>query len=98
MRRGAAASRRRATAWPTSPLPPRIIAVRSRSSMQSLDGLDLASREPPVFPCRPTPAPHRPVGYAVQPLDLEPQRLGQPAHASLAPPARRDLPPGAPPH
>src|SRR3989441_2089910 len=66
MRRGAAASSRRATACPTSPLPPKIIAVRSRSSMESLDGLDLLRREPPVLALGESPETHRSIRHAVR--------------------------------
>src|SRR2546426_10425896 len=90
-RRGAAPSSRRATAWPTSPLPPRIITVRSRRSIQSLDGLDFVSGEPPVFPLGEPPEPHRPVGNAVQPLDLESQGLREPPDEALAAFRERDL-------
>src|SRR5438876_10277509 len=83
-RRGAAPSSLRATAWPTSPLPPRIITVRSRSSMQSLDGLDFVRGEPPVLALDQAPEPHRSVGDAMQPLDLESQRLREPPDDALA--------------
>src|SRR3989440_6648382 len=96
-RRGAAVSSRRATAWPTRPEPPRIIAVRSRRSMQSLDGVDFVRREPAVFPLPEASQPHRPVGYAVQPLDFEPQRLGEAAHDALAPLGEGQLQLDAPP-
>src|SRR5439155_1338645 len=99
-RRGAAASRRRATAWPTRPQPPSIMAVRSRRSMQSLDGVDLARREPAVLPLLQPSQPHRPIRHAVQPLDLEPERLGEAPHDALAPLGERELqfdaPPGRP--
>src|SRR5207247_747458 len=88
MRRGAAASSRRATACPTSPLPPKIIAVRSRSSMESLDGLDLLRRGPPVLALGESPQTHRSIRHAVKPLDLQPQRVGQPPHDAL--PATRE--------
>src|SRR5207248_2551089 len=90
-RRGAAASSRRATAWPTRPEPPRIIVVRSRRSMQSLDGVDLARREPAVRALLQPPQPHRPVRDAVQPLHLEPERFGEAAHDALAPLGEREL-------
>src|SRR2546422_7055511 len=96
-RRGAAASRRRATAWPTRPLPPSIMAVRSRRSMQSLDGVDLARREPAVLPLLQPSQPHRPIRHAVQPLDLEPERLGEAPHDALAPLGERELQFDAPP-
>src|SRR5438094_5153760 len=82
-RRGAAPSSRRATAWPTSPLPPRIITVRSRRSMQSLDGLDFVRGEPPKLALRQSSQPHWSVGHPVQPLDLEVQRLREPPHDAL---------------
>src|SRR5204863_398482 len=81
----------RATAWPTRPEPPRIIVVRSRRSMQSLDGVDLARREPAVRPLLQPPQPHRPVRDAVQPLHLEPERFGEAAHDALAPLGEREL-------
>src|SRR3989442_6788816 len=88
MRRGAAASSRRATACPTSPLPPKIIAVRSRSSMESLDGLAVLRREAPVLALGESPQTHRSIRHAVEPLDLQPQRVGQPPHDAL--PALRE--------
>src|SRR5438105_3861205 len=94
---GAVVSSRRATAWPTRPEPPRIIAVRSRRSMQSLDGVDFVRREPAVLPLPEASQPHRPVGYAVQPLDFEPQRLGEAAHDALAPLGQGQLQLDAPP-
>src|SRR5947208_8956516 len=90
-RRGAVPSSRRATAWPTSPLPPRIITVRSRSSMQSLDGLDFVRGEPPVLALGQPPEPHRPVGNPVEPLDLESQRLREPPDDALAAFRKGDL-------
>src|SRR5438034_7008720 len=83
MRCGAVASRRRATACPTNPLPPRIITVRSRSSMASLDGFDLPCGEPPPFPLGEASQTYRSVGHAVQPLHLESERFGEPPHDAL---------------
>src|SRR5216683_3256777 len=77
--------------WPTSPLPPRIITVPSRRSMQSLDGLDFVSGEPPVFPLGEPPEPHRPVGNAMQPLDLESQSLREAPDDALAAFRERNL-------
>src|SRR6267143_1521580 len=76
-------SRRRATAWPTRPLPPRITTVPSRRSMQSLDPLDLARGERAVGPLLEGAEPHRPVRDAVQPFHLQVQLLGQAAHDPL---------------
>src|SRR5256712_986869 len=87
----ASSSSRGATAGPTSPLPRRIITVRSRRSIQSLDGLDFVSGEPPVFTLGEPPEPHRPVGNAVQPLDFESQSLREPPDDALAAFRERDL-------
>src|SRR3989441_548644 len=90
-RRGAAASTRRATAWPTRPEPPSSITVRSRSSMQSLDGLDLPRREAAVFPLGEPSQSHGAVGDAVQPLHLQAERFGDAPHDALASLGERQL-------
>src|SRR2546426_192515 len=59
--------------------------------MQSLDGLDFVLGKPPVLALGQPPEPHRPVGNAVQPFDLESQRLGEPPDDALATFCKRDL-------
>src|SRR5438445_543266 len=71
-----------AMAWRSTP---------SRRFMQSLDGLDFVLGKPPVLALGQSPEPHRPVGNAVQPLDLESQRLGEPPDDALAAFCKRDL-------
>src|SRR6266851_1935714 len=83
-----ASSRRRATAWPTRPLPPRITTVPSRRSMQSLDPLDLARGERAVGALSEAAEAHGPIRDAVQPFHLQAQLLGQAAHDPL--PALRE--------
>src|SRR6266545_3396770 len=90
-RRGAAASNRRATAWPTSPLPPNSITVRSARSMQSPDRFDLPAGERAPAALGQPAQPHRAVRDAMQPLDLQPQRLGHAAHDALPPLGQRQL-------
>src|SRR5438094_206095 len=80
---GPAATSRRATAWPTSPLPPRITIVRSRRSMQSLDLADLVWGEGAVPAFGQLPQAHGTVRDAVQPFYLQPQLLGEAAHDAL---------------
>src|SRR3989442_14066058 len=83
-----ASSRRRATAWPTSPLPPRITTVQSRRSLQSPEPPDFARGERAVRAFPETAESHRPVGDAVQPFHLQVQLLSQAAHDTL--PALRE--------
>src|SRR5207237_5010394 len=61
-----------------------ITAVRSRRSLQSLDRFHLVRRQPPVLALGESSQAHRAIGDAVQPFDLEPERLGQPSHDALA--------------
>src|SRR5439155_6329938 len=63
--------------------------------MQSLDGLDFVLGKPPVLALGQPPEPHRPVGNAVQPFDLQAQRLGEPPDDALATFRKRDLDLGA---
>src|SRR3989442_6510490 len=88
---GPAPSTRRATAWPTSPLPPRMTTVRSRRSMQSLDLADLVRGERAVPALWELPQAHGAVGNAVQPLHLQPQLLGEAPHDALPPLGERHL-------
>src|ERR1700694_4665254 len=80
---GCAASTRRATAWPTRPLPPSSITVRSASSMSLLDRLDFLPCELAPFAFGQPAQPHGTVRHAVEPFDLEAQRLGHAAHDPL---------------
>src|SRR6266540_5328308 len=88
---GVAARTRRATAWPTRPLPPSSITVRSASSMQSLDRSDLLPGELAPVALGQLAEPDRAVGHAVQPFDFETQRFSDAAHDPLPPFGERQL-------
>src|SRR5207302_479195 len=83
-----AASTRRATAWPTTPLPPSNITVRSARSMQALDRSDLLPGELAPMALGQLAEPDRAGGHDVRPTNVrEAGHLGeQPEHG--APPLR----------
>src|SRR2546426_12493130 len=60
-------------------------------AMQSLDGPDLAGREATAVGFGEPAELDGPVGDAMQPLDLEPQRLRQATHDAVAPFGEREL-------
>src|SRR5438045_4391852 len=88
---GVAASTRRAMAWPTRPLPPSSMIVRSASSMQSLDCSDFLPGELPPLALGELAEPHGAVGDAVQPFDFEIQRFCDASDDPLPPFGQRQL-------
>ena len=98
IRLGAKSSRRRATARPTSPLPPRISAVELRSSMRTWarrsgergEDLEFLGGERARLPGRERAETHRPELDAHEPLDEEVERLAEAAHLAVPPLGDRD--------